>query len=99
MSSFADRLAAAVRTKRTPAVVGLDPRFESLPSGLQGSAASDRTLKAAAYSRFCREVIDVVAPLVPAIKPQVAFFEELGPPGMAALADVIARAREQRLLV
>jgi orotidine-5'-phosphate decarboxylase len=44
-------------------------------------------------------VIDVVAHLVPAVKPQAAFFEELGPPGMAALADVMAYARQSGLLV
>jgi orotidine-5'-phosphate decarboxylase len=44
-------------------------------------------------------VIDVVASLVPAVKPQAAFFEELGPPGMQALADVIAHARGRGLLV
>ena len=41
----------------------------------------------------------MVAPLVPAVKPQAAFFEELGPPGMQALADVIRYARERGLLV
>ena len=40
---------------------------------------------AKAYARFCREVIDVVAPLVPAVKPQAAFFEQLGPAGMECL--------------
>ena len=54
---------------------------------------------AAAYGRFCREMIDVVAPLVPAVKPQAAFFEQLGPPGMAALAEVIRYAQQQGLLV
>jgi orotidine-5'-phosphate decarboxylase len=44
-------------------------------------------------------VIDVVAPLVPAVKPQAAFFEELGPAGMQALADVIRYAHDRGLLV
>ena len=55
--------------------------------------------KAASYLRFCREVIDVVAPLVPAVKPQAAFFEQLGAPGMEALARVIEYARSKQLLV
>jgi orotidine-5'-phosphate decarboxylase len=54
---------------------------------------------AAAYGRFCREVIDVVAPLVPAVKPQAAFFEQLGPAGMTVLAEVIAYAQQKGLLV
>ena len=54
---------------------------------------------AAAYGQFCRQVVDVVAPLVGAVKPQAAFFEQLGPPGMAALAEVIQYARQKGLLV
>jgi orotidine-5'-phosphate decarboxylase len=55
--------------------------------------------RAGAYAEFCRGVIDVVAPLVPMVKPQAAFFEELGPTGMAALGDVIRYAQAQGLLV
>ncbi|MEX0978315.1 MAG: orotidine-5'-phosphate decarboxylase [Pirellulales bacterium] len=97
---FADRLAAAVRRCRNPVLVGLDPRFEQLPSGLQtGRDATIRQHQADAFRDFCRGVIDVVAELVPAVKPQAAFFEQLGPPGMTALADVIDYARTKRLLV
>jgi orotidine-5'-phosphate decarboxylase len=100
MTNFADKLAAAVRQKQTPVVVGLDPRFESLPESIRNSCRGNRPASvAAAFSEFCRSVIDVVAPLVPAIKPQVAFFEQFGPPGLAALAEVIAYARQRELLV
>jgi orotidine-5'-phosphate decarboxylase len=44
-------------------------------------------------------VIDAVAPLVPAVKPQAAFFEQLGPPGMQALKDVIDYAAAKDLIV
>ncbi len=54
---------------------------------------------AAAYTLFCRGVIDVVAPLVAVVKPQAAFFEQLGPAGMQSLWDVIRYAREKHLLV
>ena len=98
--AFSDRLEAAVRRCGNPVLVGLDPRADMLPAGL-APAGPGKNLKdmAAAFSRFCREVVDVVAPLVPAVKPQAAFFEQLGPPGMAALAEVVDYARRQRLLV
>ncbi len=81
-------------------LVGLDPRAESLPPGLLAACdAPDPEIVAAAYQRFCRDIIDVVARLVPAVKPQAAFFEELGPPGMTALADVIRYAQGQGLIV
>lgn len=52
-----------------------------------------------AYVTFCRGVIDVVAPLVPAVKPQMAFFEQLGSAGLVALEQVVLYAREKGLLV
>lgn len=98
MSSFADHLAAAVCAKKSPVLVGLDPRYEQLPESLR-SANADLGARPKVYVDFCRGVIDVVAPLVPAVKPQAAFFEELGPAGSAALAEVIRYARSKRLLV
>jgi orotidine-5'-phosphate decarboxylase len=100
MTAFADRLAAAVRHHKTPVLVGLDPRYESLPAPLR-SAEGDSNLaqRAIAYQQFCCGVIDVVAPMVPAVKPQAAFFEQLGPAGSAALASVIRYARDRGLLV
>ncbi len=98
-AAFIDRLAVAVRERGNPLLVGLDPRFDQLPAPLR--ALRDQTLETQshAYRDFCRGIIDVVAPLVPAVKPQAAFFEALGPPGMAALADVIAHAASKGLLV
>jgi orotidine-5'-phosphate decarboxylase len=97
---FADRLAAAVRRCRNPVVVGLDPRLAQLPPAVGApTTAGDYAAQAAAVASFCRGVIDVVAPLVPAVKPQAAFFERLGAKGMQALADTIAYARAQGLLV
>lgn len=100
MPSFADRLADAVREKRTPALVGIDPRAGSLPAGLlRPEDRENPTSVAEAFRAFGRGVIDAVAPLAAVVKPQAAFFEELGPPGMAALGDVIEHARQQGLLV
>jgi len=94
---FADRLIAAVRAKGNPVLVGLDPRAESLPAGIATSGDSKET--ASAFSSFCRGVIDVVAPLVSAVKPQAAFFEQLGPPGMQALKETIDHAARKGLLI
>jgi len=97
---FADRLAAAVRRYANPVLVGLDPRYDQLPAQLQTAGdAPHPPAQAAAYRAFCQGVIDVVCKLVPAVKPQAAFFEQLGPPGMTALAEVIDYARANGLLV
>jgi orotidine-5'-phosphate decarboxylase len=96
---FVDRLAAAVRRLASPVAVGLDPRWEQLPEAFRLSSGSGNSGKALAFAAFCREVIDVVAPLVPAVKVQAAFFEEVGPAGMAAMGEVIAHAQSRELLV
>ena len=100
MNHFADRLSAAVTRCGNPVLVGLDPRWKQLPEpvqeGLDPAKSEDR---AGAYQRFCCGVIDVVAPFVSAVKPQMAFFEELGPAGMQALWDVVRHAKKRGLLV
>ena len=96
---FGDRLAAAVRRLKNPVVVGLDPRSEQLPPGVgDAGAPGDFSALAAAFERFCCGVIDVVAPLVPAVKPQAACFERLGPAGMQALGRVVDHAARAGLL-
>jgi orotidine-5'-phosphate decarboxylase len=99
MSHFADRLAAAVRAKGNALCVGLDPRRDSLPLEVRARHA-DGTLEAVAhaYEEFCSRVLDVVAPLVPVVKPQSAFFEACGPAGWVALQRLLRRARQLGLL-
>ena len=100
MLHFTDRLNAAVQACGSPVLVGLDPRAEMLPRGiLREDRAEDVHRKAQAYKVFCRGVIDAVAGLVPAVKPQAAFFEQLGPPGMSALAEVIRYAGQEKGLL
>jgi orotidine-5'-phosphate decarboxylase len=98
-TSFADRLADAVDRKRSQLVVGLDPRPDLLPVELRGDAHLGRPHAADACARFCRGLVDAVAPYVVAVKPQLAFFEALGADGIAALEDVCAYARTAGLLV
>ncbi|HEY4313622.1 MAG TPA: orotidine-5'-phosphate decarboxylase [Pirellulales bacterium] len=100
MEGFGDRLAAAVTRVGNPVVVGLDPRWEELPDAIRsGRDADDNRARAEGYLSFCREIIDVVASRVAMVKPQVAFFEQLGPAGMQCLAKVIAHAHAAGLIV
>src|SRR4051812_34294749 len=96
---FADRLAEAVRARGNPVCVGLDPRWESLPLALRRRHGADSLEAVAdAYEEFCGRVLDVVANVVPVVKPQAAFFEACGPAGMAALQRLLDRARGLGLL-
>ncbi len=97
--NFADRLGEAVERKRTQLVVGLDPRVDLLPVELRGEAVLGRAAAASAVARFCKGIIDAVGPYVVAVKPQCAFFEELGADGVRALEEVCDYARSVGVLV
>ena len=99
MQHFADRLNAAVKRVGNPVLVGIDPRPESLPNGYRNRFSEGPLATVSALEAFCKQVIDVIAARVCAIKPQAAFFEQHGPPGMAALQAVARHAREKGLLV
>ena len=99
MRHFADRLTAAMRQRGNAVLVGIDPRPEALPPGLVEGFPRDRAGVAAALGAFGRGVIDVVAPLVPAVKFQAAFYEAYGPEGVAALHDSARWARGRGLIV
>jgi orotidine-5'-phosphate decarboxylase len=86
--TFADRLAGEVERKRSQLVVGLDPLTDLLPVELKSDVA-----------RFCCGIVDAVAPHAVAVKPQLAFFELLGPEGLAAFDEVCAYARRAGMLV
>jgi orotidine-5'-phosphate decarboxylase len=92
--TFSQLLSESIRKKGNPVLVGLDPRWESLPDSFRSEMGI-----AEAFERFCMAIIDIVAPLVPAVKPQSAFFEQYGPAGMSALSRVIRYARQKELVV
>lgn len=95
---FADRLAAAIDRKRTPAVVGIDPVVERLPESMRGRDP-DPQAGAAAIEKFSAAVIERVAPLVPAVKINSGFFEVYHEHGVAAYYRLVALAHSCGLLV
>ena len=96
MSHFADRLTESIRRKRNALCVGIDPRWESLPLSIRDRFGPEGI--AAAYEAFGLKVLDLVADLAPVVKPQAAFFEQAGVAGFAALASIMARAKELGLV-
>ncbi len=99
--TFGDRMVLAARDKGNSCAVGLDPRVESMPSFItqRARASGDPSDIGLAISAFHEQVLDAVGPLVPAVKLQVAFYEQHGIPGMQAFADTIAMARSHGLVV
>ncbi|NLG44622.1 MAG: orotidine-5'-phosphate decarboxylase [Phycisphaerae bacterium] len=98
MEHFADRLTAAVAARATPAIVGLDPVLERLPAELRRHA-NTASAAAEATEEFCRVVLDAVAPVVPGVKINSAFFEVFHQAGIAAYYRLIAYAHSLGLLV
>jgi orotidine-5'-phosphate decarboxylase len=99
MIHFADRLAEAVRAKRTPLCVGIDLRWESLPNAIRRQYGDGILAGVArAYEAFSLRVVELVSPLVSVVKPQSAFFEACGPEGMRALQTILRSARERGCL-
>ena len=75
--------------------VGLDPDWDRLPAPLRAAAGPDPSddAKAAAVLAFCTAIVDATADLACAFKPNAAFFERFGAPGVAALGAVLRHAR------
>jgi orotidine-5'-phosphate decarboxylase len=103
VETFTDRLIAAIDRKGGPLVVGLDPRLDLMPQTLVRSyfARYGHTHQAAsqAVREYNLRLLDAVAPHVPAVKVQVAFYEVFGPVGMQVFADTLREARQRGLMV
>jgi len=98
-----DRLIEKIIKKSNPTVVGLDPKLESMPPCLVQKAVEmhGNTLKAAAEAifEFNCGLIDTLCDIVPAVKPQSAYYEMYGPEGVEALRRTVAYAKEKGMYV
>jgi len=93
---FFDRLDEARRAKRTILCVGIDPRLDRMPPEVTVGREGDVE---AILTRFGFELLDVTAPHAACFKPQIAFFEAHGLPGLRAFAAIVQEARRRDLLV
>lgn len=96
-----DRLIEKTIKTKNPSVIGLDPDMGKIPACYKANARGNCALEATAnvIFEFNRDVIDTVAPLVPAIKPQMAFYEKYGSCGVAALEKTVEYAKSKGLVV
>jgi orotidine-5'-phosphate decarboxylase len=99
MKNFADRLIDAIKEKKSRVVVGLDPRLESLPEEFRHGTAKDIERAGRAVLDFNAKLIEIVKPHAVAVKPQIAFYEKLGPYGVDSNFATSKHARDNGLLV
>ncbi len=103
MTNAADRLLDAIEEKKNPSVVGLDPRVASIPDHIKEEAMNEGFEPFErihnAMIKFNHAIIDEIVDIVPAVKPQMAFYEQYGHWGVKAMEDTITYARSQGLMV
>ena len=100
---FVDRLIDRIKELNNPTVAGLDPKLEYIPAHIKEEAAkgTDTVQKAAAEAllRFNKQLIDALYDIVPAVKPQLAYYEMYGLEGLAAFNETVRHAKQKGLLV
>ena len=98
-----NKLIANIKKTGAPIVVGLDPKLDFVPEHVQKKAYAEygETLEGAAEAiwQFNKEIIDKTYDLIPAVKPQVAMYEQFGIPGMEAFKKTVDYCKEKDLVV
>lgn len=100
---FIDKLIEKIKEKSNPTVAGLDPKIEYVPEHIRVNAFKEygTNLKgvAAAILNFNKELIDALTDIVPAVKPQLAYYELYGIEGLKAFEETVKYAKSKGLLV
>ena len=98
-----DRLISLIKEKQNPTVLGLDPQLKFVPQSIQQQAfalhGANPEGVAEAFLTFNKGLIDALCDIVPAVKPQAAFYEAWGWQGVRALQQTIAYAKEKGMYV
>ena len=98
-----NKLVDKIKKQNAPVVVGLDPMMKFVPKHLQDAAFKEygETLGGAAEAiwQFNKAIIDNIYDIVPAVKPQVAMYEQFGIPGMIAFKKTVDYCHEKDMVV
>ena len=98
-----NKLVENIKRTGAPIVVGLDPMLNYIPEQVQKKAFSEygETLEGAAEAiwQFNKEIVDKTYDLIPAVKPQIAMYEQFGLPGLEAFKKTVDYCKEKGLVV
>lgn len=98
-----NKLISNIKKTNAPIVVGLDPMLNYIPEHVQKKAFAEygETLEGAAEAiwQFNKEIIDKTYDIIPAVKPQIAMYEQFGIPGIIAFEHTVKYAKEKNLVV
>ena len=98
-----NKLIAKIKETGAPIVVGLDPMMKYIPEQIKKKAFAEygETLEGAAEAvfQYNKEIVDHIHDLVPAVKPQIAMYEQFGIPGLVAFKRTVDYCKEKGLVV
>ncbi len=98
-----NKLTAKIQKTNAPIVVGLDPMLNYIPKHIQEKAFEEygETLEGAAEAiwQFNKEIVDKTYDLIPAVKPQIAMYEQFGIPGLMAYKKTVDYCKSKDLVV
>ncbi len=98
-----DKLIERIKILKNPTVVGLDPRLDLIPPYIKEEAYGlygySPKAAAKAFLGFNKKIIDEIYDIVPAVKPQIAMYEQYGPEGIKSYIETIRYAKEKGLLI
>ncbi len=98
-----NKLVENIKKTNAPIVVGLDPMLNYIPDQVKAKAFAEfgETLEGAAEAiwQFNKEIVDKTYDLIPAVKPQIAMYEQFGIPGLAAFKKTVDYCKEKGLVV
>ena len=98
-----NKLVSKIQKTNAPIVVGLDPTLNLIPDAVKNTAYEQfgETLEGAAEAiwQFNKEIVDMTFDLIPAVKPQIAMYEQFGIPGLIAFHKTVAYCKSKDLVV
>ena len=98
-----NKLVENIKKTKAPIVVGLDPMLNYIPEQVQKKAFAEfgETLEGAAEAiwQYNKAIVDAIYELVPAVKPQIAMYEQFGLPGLSAFYKTVQYCKEKGLVV
>ncbi len=97
--SAIDKLIDKIKKTDNPTVMGLDPRYEMIPKCVINKYPKTLEGVSKAIVEFNKELIDATYDIIPAVKPQIAFYEMFGIPGMEAFKETCKYAKEKEMCV
>ena len=99
MKNIIDQLIEKIKIMKNPTVIGLDPRYEMLPKCVKEKYPKTLEGVGQAIIEYNKALIDAIYDIIPAIKPQIAFYEMYGIPGMQAFKVTCEYAKQKGMFV